>query len=973
MLAACGGSGHDASSTTPPVVTPPPASPTLTFTASPTSVASGAGATLTWSTTNATSCTASTGWSGAKATSSTESTAALSATTTYTLTCAGVSGTTDATASATVTVTPPPPASPTLTFTALPTSVATGSGAMLNWSATNATSCTASVGWNGTKATSGSVSTGALGATTSYTLSCAGASGTTAATATATVTVTQPPPPPASLTLTFTALPVSVVSGGSAMLNWSTTNATSCTASVGWNGTKAASGSVSTGALGTTTSYTLTCAGASGTTPAMATATVTVTQPPPASPTLNFTVSPASVVSGGSATFSWSTTNAISCTASGSWSGTKATSGTASTGALNAAASYTLTCTGASGTTPANNTVTVSITNTAAFLVTPRIAPLTLSQSQQFTAAVPGGGAVSWSVDAIPGGNTTVGTVSATGLYAPPAMPGLHSILATSVADATKAGTATAAVTDLAGVYTYHNDLARTGGNLQEYALSPATVSSGNFGKRWSCPVDGEIYAQPLYLANLPIGGGVHNVVFLVTQHDTAYAFDADDPSCVTYWKETLVIGTTVVPITYNDLGGCNDITEFGITGTPVIDPTGQTLYFVAATKEHGTFHQRLHALNVQTGDERSGSPVDIQATVPGSGAGGSRVTFGALLENQRPGLAFYNGGVFIAWSGHCDKAPYWGWQMRYDATTLAQTAVYNVAPNGVAGGIWMSAAAPAVDSAGGMFLTTGNGTFDNTASALPPVSPQNDLSMSFINFNPATLAVQDFYTPSKESMWSGSDLDISASGVTVLPDGIGPSGHPNLLVGSDKQGHLWLIDRANMSGFNVGADNVVQYLILPGTTGTTSCKVNCIFSTFAYYNQTVYAVLVKGHVMALPLTAGLFNEITQVAVPSTMSTQSYGYPAATPSISASPLGAGVIWVLDNNNFANQGDTGTTPAGPAILRAYDASNLATILYDSSTLAADTAGNAVKFTLPVVANGHVYLGNSNQLTVYGLAP
>lgn len=648
----------------------------------------------------------------------------------------------------------------------------------------------------------------------------------------------------------------------------------------------------------------------------------------------------------------------------------------ASTGALSATSSYTLTCSGASGTTPANNTVTVSITNTAAFLVTPRIAALTLSQSQQFTAAVPGGGAASWSVDGIPGGNTTVGMVSATGLYAPPATPGLHSILATSVADATKAGTATAAVTDLAGVYTYHNDLARTGENLKEYALSPATVSSGNFGKRWSCPVDGEIYAQPLYMANLLIGGGVHNVVFLVTQHDTAYAFDADDPVCVTYWKETVANGTTVVPIQYTEQGleGCNDITEFGITGTPVIDPSGQTLYFVAATKELTEYHQRLHALNVLTGAERGGSPVDIQATVPGSGAGGSSVTFGALLENQRPGLAFYNGGVFIGWSGHCDIAPYWGWQMRYDATTLAQTAVYNVAPNGVAGGIWMSAGAPAVDSAGSLFLTTGNGTFDNTASALPPVSPQNDLSMSFINFNSTTLAVQDFYTPSKESMWNGSDLDISASGVTVLPDGIGPSGHPNLLVGSDKQGHLWLIDRDRMSGFNASTDNVVQYLILPGTkTGTTPCNVNCIFSTFAYYNQTVYAVPVKGHVMALPLTAGLFNEITQVAVPSTMSTQTYGYPAATPSISASPLGAGVVWVLDNNNFANKGNTGPSPAGPAILRAYDASNLATTLYDSSALAADTAGNAVKFTTPVVANGHVYLGNGNQLTVYGLAP
>jgi hypothetical protein len=358
---------------------------------------------------------------------------------------------------------------------------------------------------------------------------------------------------------------------------------------------------------------------------------------------------------------------------------------------------------------------------------------------------------------------------------------------------------------------------------------------------------------------------------------------------------------------------------------------------------------------------------VVIQASVPG---GGGTVTFSPLWENQRPGLAFYNGGVFIGWASHCDIQPYWGWMMRYDATTLAQTAVFNVAPNGTEGGIWMSAGAPAVDSSGSMFLSTGNGTFDDTSSALPAVAPDNDFSMSFMNFDPTTLAVKDFYTPSKEAIWNTTDLDIASARVTVLPDGIGPSGHENLLVGSDKQGHLWLIDRTNMSGFNASLDNTVQFLTLPDQC----TNKNCVFSTPAYYDNTVYFAPATAPVMALPLSAGLFGATAQdIAIPSTLSAETYGYPGATPMISASPAGNGIVWVLDNSNFENKGNNGTSPAGPAILRAYNASNVTTALYSSSALAADVNGNAVKFTVPVVANGHVYIGGSFQLTVYGLTP
>jgi PQQ-like domain len=606
----------------------------------------------------------------------------------------------------------------------------------------------------------------------------------------------------------------------------------------------------------------------------------------------------------------------------------------------------------------------VSITNTSAFATTPRVATLTLSQSQQFTAAVTGGGAATWSVDGIVGGNATVGTISNNGLYAPPSAPGTHNVLATSVADPTKSGIAVAAVTDLAGNFTFHNDLARTGQNLQEYALTTATVSGGTFGKRWACPVDGDIYGQPLYVANLSIGGGTHNVVFVVTQNDSIYAFDADSSSCAPYWQKSL-LSAGVTAILYTDLGGCNDSTQFGITGTPVIDPTTQTLYFVAQTKESGgNFFQRLHALNISTGAEQTGSPLTIPTAIPGS-----TITFSALWQSQRPGLALFGGGVFVAWASHCDILPYWGLVMRFNASTLQQTAVFNVAPNGTRGGIWMSAGAPAVDAGGKMFLSTGNGSFNGTA--VPGTTNTTDYSMSFLNFNPATLTVQDFYTPSMESQWNADDEDIASAGVTVLPDGIGPSGHPNLLVGADKQSHIWLIDRSSMSGFSTTGEGTVQYLTLPGAT---NCAGNCMLSTPAYYKGTVYVAPAANSLMALPLTGGLFGANAQsIAQASTLTAETYGYPGTTPSISASPSGNAIVWVLDNTTFANQGNNGTSPAFPAPLRAYDATNLTHKLFDSTVLTANTNGNAVKYTLPVVANGHVYIGGGGQLTVYGLAP
>jgi hypothetical protein len=617
----------------------------------------------------------------------------------------------------------------------------------------------------------------------------------------------------------------------------------------------------------------------------------------------------------------------------------------------------------------------LSFTAGNSLTITPRNAALTLQQTQQFSTNAPLGTVLNWSVDGVAGGNGTVGTVSVSGLYTPPSTPGTHTVTAANSINLAYTVSAAVAVTNLTGVTTWHNDNARTGQNLQEYALTPTTVASGFFGKRWSCPLDGTTYAQPLYLANVSIGGGTHNVLLVETMNDTIYAFDADNANCVIYWQNSYIspsAGTGISTISSANATCTDVLVQYGITGTPVIDPNNQTIYFVTSTTENGSYFQRLHALNVSTGAEQANSPVVIAASVPGDGDGTTSVTFNALYQNQRLGLTLTGGGVVIGWGSRCDNYlwPWYGWMMRYDETSLQQTAKYNVAPNGERGGIWMAGGAPALDTEGNMFLSTGNGTFDDTSSAVPGVSPNNDFGESFLNLSPTTLVLQDFYTPSMNAQWTTDDLDISAGGMVVLPDGAGPSSHPNVVVGTDKQGHLWMMDRTHMSGYTAGADNTVQYTLLPGASEYS------VHSVPAFWNNTIYASVANGPVMAVQLSNGLIPisgvSAPQTAIAASSSAETYAYPNPTPSISASASGAGaIVWALDNN--ANGTDNGSTAMGPAILRAYDANNLATTLYSSDRLAADVCGTASKFTVPVIANGHVYVVGTTALTVYGMAP
>jgi hypothetical protein len=640
----------------------------------------------------------------------------------------------------------------------------------------------------------------------------------------------------------------------------------------------------------------------------------------------------------------WSSTEATACAASGGWSGTLGTSGTQSTGAVSATTTYSLTCSGPPGNSaPASATLTVS---SAAMSVSPTAAAITLTRSQQFTASVPGGGAATWTVDGIAGGNSTVGTISSSGLYTAGGA-GVHNIVATSVANRAQTAAATVAVTDLAGVYTYHNDVSRDGANTQEYALTTSTVAN-SFGKIASCPVDGAIFAQPLWVANVTLAGVKHDVVYVATQHDGLFAFDADSTSCTQLWTVSLIdaahgagAGETVVPSTLVGDGSGDIQPEIGVVGTPVIDPAAGILYVVSKSVNAAqtTFYQRLHAIDITTGKEKTGSPVLITATVPGAGYDSSTPTFNPQQENQRPGLALANGNVYISWASHEDKDPWYGWVIAYayNGTSFTQTGAFNTTPNGGEGGVWMSGGAPAVDSDGNVYVSTGNGPFD--ANSMSP--PNNDYGDSLLQLSSSLGANPKYFTPSDEAFDYTNDIDFGAGGAAVLADLPTGSSVTHALVSGGKDGVLYVLNRDLLGGFG---DMFAVQKIPVGRP---------IFATAALWNDYLYIAPVSGELVAYQLTPAT----AQYGMAS-MSGHVYQFPGATPSVSGSGTTNGLVWALDNSAYC----TSQSPScGPAVLHAYDATDLTTELWNSSTNAGDAAGNAVKFTVPTVANGRVYVG------------
>jgi hypothetical protein len=609
-----------------------------------------------------------------------------------------------------------------------------------------------------------------------------------------------------------------------------------------------------------------------------------------------------------------------------------------------------------------------------AVTLSPNLGGATITQQIQLTASVAndeGTAGVTWSVSS--GGTLAGQTKSGASFHA--ATAGVYTVTATSVADNTKSATAAIGVTNLQGVYTYHDDLARDGANSQEYALTASNVNTSTFSKLFSCTADGAVYAQPLWVANLTVNGAKHNVVIVATEHDSLYAFDADTNPCVQLWHANLIDSahgatsaeTTVPsgPSGYKVGNGSGDIApEVGVTGTPVIDPSTNTLYVVAKSMNSGgtSFYQRLHAIDLTTGNEKFGGPANItnSITFPGTGDGGTTVSFNVQQENQRCGLALVNALVYVAWASHGDAAPYYGWVVAFNSSTLAVTNVLNVSPNVQYGGIWMGGGAPAADANNNLYLVTGNAEFDVTNGG-------NDYGDSFLQLS-GSLTVSSFFTPSDQATDFADDNDFGSGGAAVVLN-LASGTLQHLVIGGGKDGTLYLLDGDIMGG--VGDSNARQYFNI----GTG------IFATGAFWNNNFYIAPING-----PLISYSFNNSTNLfntANPS-QSSSSYGLRGATPSVSSMGSSNGIVWALDNSNYC----TRYSPScGPAVLHAYDATTLSTDLWNSSMVTTDAAGNAVKFTVPTIANGKVYVGTrgnntggvfgstsiSGELDVYGLTP
>jgi hypothetical protein len=501
-----------------------------------------------------------------------------------------------------------------------------------------------------------------------------------------------------------------------------------------------------------------------------------------------------------------------------------------------------------------------------------------------------------------------------------------------------------------ADVLTYHNDLARDGANLAETILTPANVNANDFGKLFTDGVDGVVYAQPLVKSGVVVPGqGTLDLVFVATEHDSVYAFNADSPGAPV-WHDSFINPTAgVTTVSDSDLNSNSIAPEVGITSTPVIDPTTSTLFVVAFTKEVSgattSYVQRLHALDLATGAEKFGGPVVIRASVPGTGPGSVNgvVSFDAFKENQRPGLLLDNGVVYITWASFDDHTPYHGWVIGYNAQTLQQVAVFNTTPDGGLGGIWMSGAAPAADSAGNIYVVTGNGTFDGGSST----TPNQDYGDTFLELSTAGggLTLTTYFTPFNQATLDSRDEDLGSGGPVLLPDQ--PGANPHLLIGAGKEGKIYLLNRDNLGGYDPSTDNVVQEL---------PQAVTSAFDTPAYFNGQVYFAGVNDFLKAFSLANGLLS-----ASPASQSSMTFGYPGATPSISADGTDNGIVWVIQNGSAA-------------VLRAFDATNVSTELYDSNQAGGrDLVGAGVKFSVPTIVNGKVYVGTQSGLEVFGLLP
>ena len=501
-------------------------------------------------------------------------------------------------------------------------------------------------------------------------------------------------------------------------------------------------------------------------------------------------------------------------------------------------------------------------------------------------------------------------------------------------------------------ITTYHVDVARTGLNPSETTLTPTTVTSATFGLLRTLPVDGKVDGEPLYLSGLTIAGASHNVTYAVTEHDSVYAFDADTGTQL--WK-TSILGTGE---TTSGDHGCSQITpEIGITSTPVIDRkagANGTIFVVGMSEDSsGHYHQRLHALDITTGAEISGSPTEIAASYPGTGANSTagKVVFDPAQYAERTGLLLLNGTIYMGWTSHCDSGPYTGWLMAYSESTLAQTGVLDLTPNGSEGSIWMAGAGLAADASGNIYFLDANGTFDTTlnASGFPTSS---DFGNAFVKVSTASssLSVADYFETSNTVSESTSDEDLGSGGALVLPDLTDTAGTVHhLAVGAGKDSKIYVVNRDSMGKFSSAGDTAIYQEISGGLSGM-------VFSMPAYFNSTVYYGAVTDTLKAFPIANA---KLATVATAHSAST--FQYPGTTPSISANGTTTGIVWAVEN-------------ASPAVLHAYDATTL-TELYNSNQAASarDQFGSGNKFITPTIVNGKVFVGTPSGVAEFGILP
>ncbi len=588
-----------------------------------------------------------------------------------------------------------------------------------------------------------------------------------------------------------------------------------------------------------------------------------------------------------------------------------------------------------------------------------------------YTASVNGAQPISlqWRHDGSNILNATAGALILAGLQA--AAAGNYTLFASNSIGVTNSLPAALTVLPLPNaselnVLTYHNDNTRQGANTNEILLTPANVNSTTFGKLFTYPVDGHIYAQPLYVRGLSIPGqGIHNAVFVATEHDSVYAFDADsnaDTNGGLLWHTNLGISAVTPNNDFgNRYGPYHDLVpEMGITGTPVIDPISGTIYFDVFTHEgNNVYYHRIHALNITNGTEQPYSPKLVAVSVPGRGVDsvGGVVTFKAEQQLQRPAMTLAGGILYVAYGSYADTDPYHGWVLGFNATNLLllTNLVFNTTPNATSaafganaaeGALWMGGNGLCVDSNTNLYFETANGSFSQNTNG-------GDYGDSFMKLSTTNgFAAADYFTPYNQASLQANDTDLGSGGPLLLPDSVGSTAHPHLIVGAGKEGKIYLVDRDNMGHYNAANDNqIVQEL--PGAIGG-------VWSSPAYFDHQIYY-----HGNGDVLKAFLITNGVIVATPKSQSTTSFGFPGATPSVSANGTNNGIVWDIQADAYSS--------SGPAVLHAYNATNLVQELYNSSqNLARDNPGGAVKMTVPTIAGGKIYVGAEYALSVFGLA-